>query len=159
MTEPTMQNIDKTTNCIFCKIQAGTIKATKIWEDDNFFAILDKYPNTKGMTLVISKNHYPSYVFDLSNDIYEKAMSATKKVAKLLDKKLNIQRTAMAMEGMGIDHLHIKLYPLHGLPKNFEPVWNDNKVFLEKYNGYITTLMGPEAKQEDLDKLSKIIKE
>ncbi|MFI5205890.1 MAG: HIT family protein, partial [Candidatus Paceibacterales bacterium] len=39
-------------NCIFCKIIKGEIGAAKVWEDDNFLAVLDINPNTKGMTLV-----------------------------------------------------------------------------------------------------------
>ena len=45
-------------DCIFCKIAKGEIPSVKIWEDDEFFAILDLFPNTKGMTLVIPKSHF-----------------------------------------------------------------------------------------------------
>jgi histidine triad (HIT) family protein len=43
-------------DCIFCKIANGEIESVKIWEDKDFFAILDVNPNTKGMTLVLTKN-------------------------------------------------------------------------------------------------------
>ena len=42
-------------------------------------------------------------------------MAAAKKVAKILERGLSVKRVAMVMEGMGINHAHIKLYPLHGL--------------------------------------------
>ena len=51
-------------NCIFCKIIKGEIPSSKVWEDENFIAILDINPNTEGVTLVIPKKHYDSYVFD-----------------------------------------------------------------------------------------------
>jgi diadenosine tetraphosphate (Ap4A) HIT family hydrolase len=40
---------------------------------------------------------------------------AAKKVSKLLKKSLKVHRIALVMEGMGVNHAHIKLYPLHGL--------------------------------------------
>jgi diadenosine tetraphosphate (Ap4A) HIT family hydrolase len=47
----------------FCKIVKEKIESAKIWEDDKFLAILDKKPNTKGMTLVLTKEHYGSDIF------------------------------------------------------------------------------------------------
>lgn len=52
------------TSCIFCKIIKGELESAKIWEDKEFLAILDIMPNTKGMTLVLTKRHHPSYAFD-----------------------------------------------------------------------------------------------
>lgn len=145
-------------NCIFCKIAAGEIPSAKIWEDKEFLAVLDAMPNTKGLTLVISKKHYPSYAFDMPNKFYEKLMLAAKKVAKLLDKKLGVQRTAMAMEGMGVNHVHIKLYPLHGLKKKHKEIIVKKKVFFKKYPGYLTTLSGPKADSKELEKLARKIR-
>ena len=51
-------------NCIFCKIVKGEIPCVKIWEDKDFLAILDVFPNTKGMTLVLTKKHFDSYAFE-----------------------------------------------------------------------------------------------
>lgn len=145
-------------DCIFCKIVKGEIPSVKFWEDEEFMAIFDVNPNTKGMALVISKKHYPSYIFEMPDNVYEKMMLAVKKIALLLDKKLKVQRTAMVMEGMGINHAHIKLYPLHGLDKKFEEMWAKEKVFFEKYPGYVTTQLGPQADINELKKLAEKIK-
>jgi histidine triad (HIT) family protein len=69
-------------DCIFCKIVKGEIPAYKVYEDDEFIAILDIFPNTEGMVLVITKKHYPSYVFDMPEDVYNRFLSVTRKVAK-----------------------------------------------------------------------------
>ncbi|MBS3149123.1 HIT domain-containing protein [Candidatus Woesearchaeota archaeon] len=114
-------------NCIFCKIISNEIDSAKIWEDNKFIAILDINPNTKGMNLVLSKEHYSSYAFDLQDDILKDIIIATKKIAKILEKSLKVKRVAMVMEGMGIDHLHIKLYPLYGLKEKFEEIWQKIK--------------------------------
>jgi len=111
-------------NCIFCKIIKREIDSAKIWEDKDFLAILDVNPNTKGMTLVLTKKHYDSYAFKIPKKIYQKFMLATKKVAKILEKGLKVKRVAMVMEGMGVNHAHLKLYPLYGLNKKFEEIIN-----------------------------------
>ena len=72
-------------DCIFCKISRGDIPSYKIWEDDKFFAILDIFPNTKGMTLIIPKEHYDSYAFEMPDDVYSEFMLAAKKVGLILD--------------------------------------------------------------------------
>lgn len=141
--------------CIFCKIVKGKLPAHIIWEDKEFLAILDPNPNTKGMTLVLTKKHYPSYIFDMSPDLYRRFLMATRKVAKILDKNLPVRRTAMVMEGMGINHAHIKLYPLHGLGKKFKETIPPERVYFKKYKGYISTQLGPKANEKELEKLVK----
>ncbi len=149
-------------DCIFCKIVKGEIPSFKIWEDEKFITILDIFPNTKGMTLVIPKAHYDSYAFDMDEAAYSEFMIAAKKVGKMMDEKLKTKRTAMVMEGMGVNHAHIKLYPMHGLFEKFEPIVptdpQNNKVFFEKYDGYLTTLLGPKASDESLEELQKLFR-
>ncbi len=43
--------------CVFCAIVAGEAPALKIHEDDDYLAILDIRPFTRGHTLVIPKRH------------------------------------------------------------------------------------------------------
>ena len=50
--------------CIFCKIANGEIPAKTIYEDDEFRAILDLGPATKGHALILPKNHYTN-LFEL----------------------------------------------------------------------------------------------
>lgn len=128
-------------NCIFCKIIKGEIDSAKIWEDEEFIAILDINPNTKGMALVLTKDHYDSYIFEMPDDIYSKFLIAAKKVAKMLEKGLEVKRIAMVMEGMGVNHAHIKLYPMY-----------------DSREGYITTQLGPRAELEELKKIAEEIK-
>ena len=47
-------------NCIFCKIAAGEIPATKIYEDDLVFAFMDIGPINFGHVLVIPREHHVS---------------------------------------------------------------------------------------------------
>ncbi|HIH32590.1 TPA: HIT family protein [Candidatus Woesearchaeota archaeon] len=141
-------------DCIFCKIVRGEIPSFKFWEDKEHIAILDIFPNTKGMALVLTKKHYDSYAFDMPDDAYSKIMLASKKVGKILDNKLKTKRTALVMEGMGINHIHVKLYPLYGLDEKFKETWSKEKRFFDKYEGYISTILGPEADKNELKKLA-----
>jgi diadenosine tetraphosphate (Ap4A) HIT family hydrolase len=75
----------KDENCIFCKIVAGEIPCYKIWEDEKHLAFLTRWPNTEGFTVVITKSHYPSYIFDLPENVMSKLLIACKKIAKNID--------------------------------------------------------------------------
>ncbi|MDP4001178.1 MAG: HIT domain-containing protein [bacterium] len=141
-------------DCIFCKIVSGELDSAKVWEDEHFLAILDGNPNTKGMTLVLTKEHYDSYAFDMPNKEYQEFMLAAKKVAGILEKGLKVHRVIMVMEGMGINHAHIKLYPLQGVDEKFKEMWSKDRVYFDKYEGYISTQLGTKADLAELKKLA-----
>jgi histidine triad (HIT) family protein len=145
-------------NCVFCKIANGEISSAKVWEDKEFIAVLDIMPNTKGMTLVIPKKHYDSYVFDMPKSDYTALMVASKKVAGVLEKGLSVGRVALVMEGLGVNHAHIKLYPLHGVEKEFKEIWAKETVFFDAYDGYVSTQLGPKADITELEKLAEEIR-
>jgi diadenosine tetraphosphate (Ap4A) HIT family hydrolase len=44
-------------SCVFCAIVAGEAPAIRIYEDDQYLAILDVRPIVRGHTLVIPKKH------------------------------------------------------------------------------------------------------
>ena len=46
------------TDCIFCKIIAGEIPASKVYEDEHVLAFLDISQVTPGHTLVVPKKHF-----------------------------------------------------------------------------------------------------
>ncbi|MCX6744323.1 MAG: HIT domain-containing protein [Candidatus Parcubacteria bacterium] len=144
-------------NCIFCKIVSGEIPCAKIWEDENYLAFLDINPNTKGMALVITKEHFDSYLFDMPEDMQAKFLTAANKVSRMLEKYFKISRVALVMEGMGINHAHLKLYPLHGVTDKFVEMWASEKKFFDKYEGYISTQLGPQADMAELNKLAEEI--
>ena len=75
-------------DCIFCKIIAGEIPASKVYEDDQVLAFLDISQVTPGHTLVVPKEHYrnllemdatsASQLFAQVPKIAQKVMKATK---------------------------------------------------------------------------------
>ena len=146
------------TDCIFCKIVAGEIPSVKIWEDQDFFAILDIFPNCKAQTLVIPKQHFDSDVFTMDNEYYTQYLLAVKKVVSLLKMWLWLQRIAIVMEWMGVNHAHFKLYPMHGVGSERKEYLWWKEVLFEQYPWYITTEVGPKADMDELQKIAQEIK-
>ena len=100
-------------DCLFCKIISKQEESALIWQNDFCTAILDLFPNTHGSTVLLTNKHFDSDIFDsMSGDELKQFFSAASEVIRLLKKKLNVKRVAMVVEGMGINHAHIKLYPL-----------------------------------------------
>lgn len=97
--------------CIFCEISEGEVPCHKVWENEEFLAFLDIEPKVEGMTVVITKDHYDSHVFEMPDDKYSGLFKAAKKVAGLLKKDKD--RVFMVVEGMDVNHVHIKLYPVN----------------------------------------------
>jgi diadenosine tetraphosphate (Ap4A) HIT family hydrolase len=145
-------------DCIFCKIVKNELPSYRVYEDDNFIGMLDIFPNTKGMMLLITKEHYDSYAFDMPDDVYADFFLTAKKLGKLMDSRLNVQRTALVMEGMGVNHAHIKLYPLHGLGREYKSITPEEKRYFENYEGYLSTLMGPKADESTLLEIRELFK-
>jgi len=149
-------------DCIFCKIVKGEVPCHKIWEDEKHLAFLGIFPNTEGMTVVIPKKHYSSYAFDLPEDGLKDLVVAAKKVGKLLDKKLeDVGRTAIVFEGFGVDHVHAKLFPMHGTAdmKNWKPIHSTINKYFDKYEGYVSSHDSERADDEKLAELAKKIRE
>ena len=146
-------------DCIFCKIAKGEAPAHKIWEDEKHLAFLSIFPNTEGFSVVITKEHYTSYVFNLPEEVMIDLIMATKQVAKLLDLKLeDVGRTGMIFEGFGVDHLHAKLFPMHGTKMSeWKPLSSNVDKYFEKYEGYISSHDYKRASDENLAKLAKKI--
>lgn len=101
--------------CIFCKIIRGEIHSQKIWEDENFLAVLDVFPVGEGHTLLIPKKHF-SNLLDVEKNYSEKYVDALKKVGTKLMKKydssgFNIVLNNGADAGQVINHVHFHLLP------------------------------------------------
>ncbi|MEM4605757.1 MAG: HIT family protein [Candidatus Pacearchaeota archaeon] len=148
-------------DCIFCKIVKGELPCHKIWEDEKHLAFLSIFPNTPGFSVVITKEHYPSYAFDLPDEVLTELVLAAKKVAKLIDSKLeDVGRTGMIFEGFGVDHVHAKLFPMHGTKmKEWKPIKSNVDKFFEKYEGYISSHDYRRADDEELKKIAEKIRE
>ena len=150
-------------NCVFCKIVTGEVHAYTFWEDENHLAFLSIFPNTEGFSVVATKKHLPSYAFENSDEALSALIIATKKAAKVIDSTFeDVGRTGMFFEGFGVDHLHSKLFPMHGTSSMEE--WQriesgKKKDYFEKYPGYLISNDSERADDQKLAKLAEKLKE
>jgi len=144
---------------IFDKIIRKEIKSYIVWEDEKHIAFLTPFPNTPGLTVVIPKQNPGDYIFSIDDDAYHELLAATRKVAQILEKALDVKRVALVFEGTGVAHVHAKLFPLYGPLASQTDVWSDHTEFVEEYRGYITTLEGPEMDEEQLKAIQAKIRE
>lgn len=149
-------------DCVFCKIVRGEIPAYKIWEDEKHIAILSNRPNTEGFTVVLTKKHKPSYAFDNDDETISNIVLATKKVAKVLDNFFDdVGRCGMIFEGFGVDHLHSKIYPMHGTGdmEEWEKIESKKvKTYFDKYPGYLSSNDSEKVDDEKLAALAENIR-
>lgn len=146
-------------NTLFDEIISGQTKSWKIWEDESYLAFLSPFPNTPGMSVVIPKQNSGDDVFELDDEDYQNFLMATKTVAQLLKKALNVARVALVFEGTGVAHVHAKLYPLHGELASQTNVWSEDAEFVEEYRGWLTTIEGPRMEDGELDLMQAKIRE
>lgn len=124
-------------------------------------AFLSIFPNTSGVTVVITKEHHDSYAFTLSDDVLTSLVLATKNVARLLDAAFeDVGRTGMVFEGFGVNHIHAKLFPLHGTN---DPEWKQRASsidsFFDHYPGYICSNDSVRADDTQLAELAKRLRQ
>lgn len=104
-------------NCVFCNIP----KEKWIYENDNFFAMYDQYPVTKGHTLIISKNHknrcfHDLYHTGLNEEEKYDLIDAIWKVQSYLSSRyltsdFNIGWNNGKDAGQTVDHFHCHIIP------------------------------------------------
>jgi diadenosine tetraphosphate (Ap4A) HIT family hydrolase len=151
----------KKDDCIFCKIVAGEAPSYRVWESDSHFAFLSIFPNTEGVTVVIPKEHHPSYIFGVPEKVRHGLIESAKTVALLLDARLtDVGRTGMIFEGFGVDHLHAKLYPMHGTKDMgaWKPIESKRAEFYAAYPGFLSSHDAGRADDEDLSSLAERIR-
>lgn len=102
-------------NCIFCKIVAGEIPATKVYEDADVLAFMDIGPIVKGHTLVIPKQHFDPLTAT-PEPVLAKLMAVVKKIAAaqmsgLRADGVNVMQANGVAAGQVVPHLHFHVIP------------------------------------------------
>ena len=114
-------------NCIFCKIANGEIPAATVYEDEDFRAILDLGPASKGHGLILPKQHYAN-IYEIDETVAAKAFVLAKKMAGKMTKALNcdgfnvVQNNGTAA-GQTVFHFHMHLIPRYEGEEDFLK-WN-----------------------------------
>ncbi|MDD9950481.1 MAG: HIT family protein [Zetaproteobacteria bacterium] len=140
--------------CVFCDVVTKQQESYVFWEDEGHMAFLSRHPNTKGFSFVIPKEHYPNDPSNVDETIFLNLMLASKQASRLLASGLAIANCSIIIESYGVNHLHSKLFPMHGTspgqpwyPTSLSPT---EKIYPE-YPGYTATNQGPKAAQIELE--------
>ena len=99
-------------SCILCDFVNKEKDCFQVWEDEHFLAFLDINPINPGHTLLIPKQH-ASDVFDLPEDLYLRLFNTARVLAPVMKRAFDAPRIGLAIEGFGVDHVHIHLVPVH----------------------------------------------
>jgi histidine triad (HIT) family protein len=103
-------------NCIFCRIIAGQLPASRVFEDDACLALMDVFPLRPGHVLVMPKTH-GEYLADLSPALRAHLLETANRIAQAL------RRSPLAPDGIHfainegraahqtVPHCHIHVLP------------------------------------------------
>ena len=130
--------------CIFCKIVNNELPSYKVYEDDEFLAILDIAQTTDGHTLVFPKKHIVD-IFEIDDETLSKLITLTKKlsdkvVTKMNATGLNLLNNTNESAGQSVHHIPIHIIPRYDESDEITISFNrkskvDLEEILNKING------------------------
>lgn len=106
-------------DCLFCKIVAGEIPLTKVYEDERVLAFEDVSPMMPVHTLIVPKNHYDNIGDSIPDDEMGHLFNAVRTVAELKDVAESGYRVIVNTNDdacQTVHHLHVHV--LGGAPMN-----------------------------------------
>ena len=127
------------TDCIFCKIVAGQIPSTRVFEDEHTVAFLDIGHVNPGHTLVAVKKHAAN-LYELDEAQAAAVARATVKISKALKaafqpEGLSVYQANGKPAGQTVFHYHVHLLPRHEAD-GMELTWPVKNPPREKLEGY-----------------------
>ena len=101
--------------CVFCKMVAGEIPVTRIYENKSVLVFLDIGPISDGHTLVIPKQHFEK-LHDCPADVLSDISSVLGKVAPAVVSAVgaegyNVLCNNGRVAGQVVSHLHFHIVP------------------------------------------------
>ena len=100
-------------NCLFCKIVAGTIPSTKVYEDETVLAFRDIAPMAPTHILVIPKTHIPSVdgITAENSAVVAHIFQVIPQIAKAegLENGYRVVSNCGADSGQTVPHLHFHI--------------------------------------------------
>lgn len=110
---PEKTKVDPTSKvCIFCNIAQGKIRSEVVYEDKDSIAFLDIRPRSKGMTIVVPKEHYD----EIGDNPVEslKTFQSAEIVSQMIKRALDARFVEMGIiRSEDVKHFHIRLYPVY----------------------------------------------
>jgi histidine triad (HIT) family protein len=111
--------------CIFCAISEGKIKSYKIDENENYIAILELNPISKGHSLIIPKKHTSL------KDMKEDSIEFAKKISDNISKKLNPKEIKVSKNEI-MTHAILEVIPIFGDEKEKHKATEEELIKLQE---------------------------
>ena len=101
--------------CIFCKIIAGELPATIVYEDERTVAFMDINPATRGHLLVVPRNHAPDLLSIDRDELAAVTASAQRMAARLQERLgadgVNVLNSCGSAAWQTVFHFHLHVIP------------------------------------------------
>ena len=106
-------------DCLFCAIIDGELPSYKVYEDEYFYVMLDRFPKCMGHTLILPKRHAVT-IFDLQEEecrrLFLLIQNISVKLKEVLDfEGLNLLQNNGAAAGQEVNHFHMHLIPRYDM--------------------------------------------
>jgi histidine triad (HIT) family protein len=141
-------------DCVFCKIIAGEIESSKVYEDDQILVLMDIQPVRPGQVLVIPKEHIDHFS-DIADELADKIFLKAHHISKIIKNKLNPERVGLVVHGYGVPHAHMIVVP----QQHEDDITTGRMAKIENGKIIFTIKNLPIAPREELNKIAELIKE
>jgi histidine triad (HIT) family protein len=102
-------------DCIFCKIVAGELPATRVDEDERTIAFMDISPATRGHVLVIPREHARDLTSVATEDLQACAAMAQRVAARQVERLgadgVNLLNSCGPAAWQTVFHFHVHVIP------------------------------------------------
>ncbi len=134
-------------DCVFCKIVAGQIPSTRVFEDGHTLAFMDLGQVNPGHVLVAVKKHAEN-IYELDDEQAAAVARASTRVSRAIREAfkpegLSVYQANGKAAGQTVFHYHVHLLPRHagdGMELTW-PVKNPPREKLEEYAARIRTTL------------------
>lgn len=110
-------------SCVFCKIVAGEIPSTPVYQDEVAYAFADITPQAPVHVLIVPREHIASLseTTEKHRDLLGRLLGAASEIARRegLTKGYRVVVNAGEDGGQTVDHLHVHL--MGGRPMTWPP--------------------------------------
>lgn len=97
---------------IFTKIRTKEILEEEVlYEDDKVFILLAHTPHTEAHSLIVPIKEVERFE-ELDSDIFSHMSLIAQKYAKVLEVIYHPERIGIAIDGFGVDHVHMHIMPI-----------------------------------------------
>ena len=141
--------------CIFCQIQAGTLPASVVYEDEQAMVILDLFPIREAHCLVIPREHAP-LLEGLDADVTHHLMDLARRTivaqkrAGLAVKAHNVVVNDGREANQHVPHVHVHVIPRRG---------GDTLVTALTWATRLLNVFGMAKRRKRLDRLAGLLSE